>query len=77
MKNNNKTSKILKGIPASPGIAIGQVHLMDSDDLSVMKKSIKESEVSKEILRFEEAHIKTREDISDIKESIEQNSSVK
>ena len=57
---------ILKGIPASPGIAIGRTFLFDTRRIIVPTKKIREDLVPREIARFEEALIKTRAEILDI-----------
>jgi len=53
----------LKGIPASPGIAIGKALLFDSEELLVPRRSITEDQIPYEVLRFEEALIHTRHQI--------------
>lgn len=60
----------LKGIPASPGIAIGKAFLFDTRRIVVSERKIRESGVPKEIARFEEALIKTRREILDIQNKI-------
>ncbi len=64
--------KTLKGIAASPGVAIGKVFLLDSEEFSIAKKEIKDSGIPKEIARFEEALIKTRAEILGIRDKISQ-----
>ena len=64
--------KTIKGIAASPGVAIGKAFLLDSEDLLIPKKIIKESGVPKEIARFEEALTKTRAEILSIRDKISQ-----
>jgi len=61
---------MLKGIPASPGIAIGKAFLLDSEELAVPKRKIKEKQISDEIARFENALIQTRSEILKIQEKI-------
>ena len=61
---------ILKGIPASAGIAIGKAFLFDTKKFMIPARKIKEEDVSKEIARFEEALIKTRSEIIAIQEKI-------
>jgi len=54
----------LKGIPAAPGVAMGKaLFLEDSQELSVPKRPITEAEIPLEVLRLEEALIKTRHQI--------------
>ena len=61
---------ILRGIPASPGIAIGKAFLFDTRRFMVSAKKIKRGAIPKEIARFEEALIKTRAEILDIQKKI-------
>ncbi len=61
---------ILKGIPASPGIAIGKIYLLDSELFSIVKREISEGELSQEIARFEDALIQTRQEVYKIQERI-------
>jgi phosphotransferase system enzyme I (PtsI) len=53
----------LKGIPASPGVAIGKALLFDSEELLVPRRPIAEEQIPYEVLRFEEALIQTRHQI--------------
>ena len=62
--------KILKGIAASPGVSIGKAFLLDSEELSIPKKDIKESMIPLEIARFEEALTSTRAEILAIRDKI-------
>ncbi len=61
---------ILRGIPASPGIAVGKAFLFDTRRFMVSAKKIKRGAIPKEIARFEEALIKTRAEILDIQKKI-------
>lgn len=60
----------LKGIPASPGVAIGQAFLMDSQEIPIAPRSIAASGIPKEVARFEEALIQTRKEIVEIQARI-------
>ncbi len=60
----------LKGIPAAPGIAFGSAFILDKQDFVIAPRAIMEQEVPIEIARFEEALIKTREEILSIKKKI-------
>ena len=62
--------KILKGIAASPGIVIGKAYLLDSEEMAIPLKSIKESGVHKEIIRFQDALTETRAEIQKIRDKI-------
>lgn len=61
---------MLKGIPASPGIAVGKAFLFDIRQLIVTEKDIKQNAIPSEITRFEEALIKTRSEILAIQKKI-------
>lgn len=63
---------VLKGIPASPGIAMGQAVLFNSEELAIPRREISENEISSEMLRFEEALIRTRHQIRDIQKRLAQ-----
>jgi phosphotransferase system enzyme I (PtsI) len=60
----------LKGIPAAPGIAMGKALPFDSESVTVPRRPITESQVSIEVLRLEEALIKTRHQILDIQRQL-------
>jgi len=68
---NNQSQNLLNGIQASPGIVIGKAFLLDSEEFTIPKRSIKEPEIPAEIARFEEALIQTRTEILKIQEKIE------
>jgi len=70
MKKERTSEKILKGIPASPGIAIGKIFILDKEDFSVFKRRIDENELPEEIRRFSKALAKTKNEILDIKKKI-------
>ncbi|MFH2144736.1 MAG: phosphoenolpyruvate--protein phosphotransferase [Candidatus Omnitrophota bacterium] len=61
---------MLKGIAASPGIAIGRAFVWDSEDYTITKHKIDEKDIPIEIARFEEALIKTRSEILEIQKKI-------
>ncbi|MCP4649875.1 MAG: phosphoenolpyruvate--protein phosphotransferase [PVC group bacterium] len=61
---------MIKGVAASPGIAIGRVYLWDSEDYNIHTYPVKESSLATEIVRFEEALIKTRAEIIDIQKKL-------
>ncbi len=62
----------LKGIAAAPGVAMGKVLTVDSEELLVPKRSIQESAIPLEVLRFEEALIHTRQQILEIQRRLAQ-----
>ena len=53
-------TNILQGIPASPGIAIGKVFLIEDEEYCLIHREISKEEIKKETVRFKEALTKTR-----------------
>jgi phosphotransferase system enzyme I (PtsI) len=68
---------ILKGIPASQGIAAGEAYLLRREELSIQKKKISERNIPQEITRFEDALIKTRLEILEIQKKMSKEIGVK
>lgn len=68
---------IIKGIAASPGVAIGKVFILDSETLPVVKREISKKQLSKEIARFEDSLIQTRQQILKIQDKIAEDLGVK
>ncbi len=62
--------KLLNGIAASPGIVIGKALVLDSEDISIQQKTIKESSIPKEITRLQDALTMTRAEIMGIRDKI-------
>ncbi len=60
----------MKGIPAAPGIAYSSAFILDSQDFVIPPRTVLENEVPSEIARFEEAIVKTREEILQIQRAI-------
>ncbi|MBU0468777.1 MAG: phosphoenolpyruvate--protein phosphotransferase [Candidatus Omnitrophica bacterium] len=61
---------MLKGIPAAPGIVFGSAFILDKQEFVITPRAIMEKEIPIEIARFEEALIKTREEICSIQKKI-------
>lgn len=61
---------ILKGAAAAPGIAAGFAFILGKQDCIVPPRAIMEKEIPIEIARFEEALIKTREEILTIQKKM-------
>jgi phosphotransferase system enzyme I (PtsI) len=66
-KSNNIS---LKGIGASPGIAIGQVRITDRSRLVVHERSIAREEIPQEIERLCSAILKAKEDLKSLKKQL-------
>ncbi|MFH1414727.1 MAG: phosphoenolpyruvate--protein phosphotransferase [Elusimicrobiota bacterium] len=60
----------LKGIPASPGIAIGRAYLISERSYCVIKRNINENRIKKEIARFKKAITNTENDFKKQKEKV-------
>ena len=58
---------MLKGIPVSKGISIGEAHILDRSKLCVLKQSIESNNVEKEIVRFRSAIEQTKEQMRETK----------
>jgi len=63
---------VLRGIGASPGVVISKVYLVHTDEDYYVEREIQESEIPREIARFEEALIITRRQIHDIQQQVGQ-----
>lgn len=61
---------ILKGISAAPGVASGPAFILDKQEFVIPPRAITDSEVMVEIARFEEALLKTREEIQEIQKRV-------
>src|SRR3989344_3102807 len=61
---------VLKGIPAAPGVAYGPAFILDKQEFIIPPRAVMEKEIPIEIARFEEALIKTREEILQIQKKI-------
>jgi len=59
--------RIIKGIPSSPGIAIGKVFLYINQNLKIPVYPIDKDEIPQELERFREAVRKTEKDLHDLK----------
>lgn len=65
-----KISKILKGIPASPGIFIGNAYLLEKVSVQVPHYWINVKEIASEVDRFHEAMEATQEELEKIQEKL-------
>jgi phosphotransferase system enzyme I (PtsI) len=61
---------VYRGIGVSPGVAIGKAFIFDSEEVVVIKRHIDAAQVPTEIARFEDALIRTRQEILDIQNKI-------
>lgn len=63
--------KILQGIPASGGIAIGPAFLYRPTGVATSRRSLRPEEVSLEVARYQEALIKTKRQIQEIESKVQ------
>ena len=65
-----KKEIVLKGIPASPGIVIGNAFLFGREQYAIPRRNIREDQVQSEIKRFKDALVQTKNEITEIKKRI-------
>lgn len=61
----------LEGIAASPGVVIAPVVVLTSDQKIIRRRKIKPDDITNELAVLEEALVKTRQEILEIKEKLE------
>jgi len=69
-RSEKPKEKTYRGIGVSPGVAVGKAFIFDSEEVVVLKRQIDADQVPLEIARFEEALIRTRQEILDIQSKI-------
>ena len=62
--------KRCRGVPASPGIARGPIHVFSIESDDVVRYQVDAASVSEEIARFENALIQTRAQILEMQQKI-------
>ncbi len=71
MAGKERKSKVIKGIRVAPGIAIGKAFHVDNDEVPIVSYGLKhDSQVEKEIKRFERAVNETERDLEKIKDNL-------
>jgi phosphotransferase system enzyme I (PtsI) len=58
------------GIGVSPGVAVGSAFLLSSDEERVVERDIEPGEIEREVSRFEDALIATREQLHEIQQQV-------
>lgn len=61
---------IYRGVPASPGVAIGKAFLLNRETVEVKEEKVDENEIQKEILRFKKALDETKRELFKTKEKV-------
>ncbi|MFA6636174.1 MAG: phosphoenolpyruvate--protein phosphotransferase [Candidatus Omnitrophota bacterium] len=69
-KKHGKKQKKMKGIPAAPGIVIGNAYVFGTETVSPMERVITEREISGEIRKFEAALDKTKKELLEVEKKI-------
>jgi phosphotransferase system enzyme I (PtsI) len=65
-----KKEIVLKGIPASPGIASGKAFLYGREQYTIPRRTINDIQIQNEIKRFKDALVQTKSEIQEIKRRI-------
>lgn len=65
-KKNIKEERILTGLPAAAGIAIGRVYLYTQDELNVEEQSLNDSEIEDEIRVWDEAVERSHKELTKV-----------
>jgi len=73
VKKEKKKTVVLKGIPASPGIAIGLAFLLHRDDLQVEQERIADDAVEEEVDKFTRAVEQTKDELRNIRRRVAKN----
>jgi len=63
-------SRTFRGIGVSPGVAVGQVLLLQSESLPVVPSPVPPERVEEEVGRFEEARTRAREELTALRDRI-------
>lgn len=61
---------VIRGIGVSPGVAVGEVTIFAQNGVSVVERPVTADKIPLEIIRFEEALIKTRHQIAEIQRKV-------
>ena len=65
-----KGMKILRGIPASPGVADGDVHQLTSGEFKVPRYWINQNEIKEEVERLQAAVERSKEQLKSIRDKL-------
>ncbi|MBN2184318.1 MAG: phosphoenolpyruvate--protein phosphotransferase [Candidatus Krumholzibacteriota bacterium] len=69
-KDTEKKEMIFNGIPAAPGIAFGEVFVVNVDELPVTPDPISSKDIKPEIAEFEDALKRTGEELSELHKAL-------
>ncbi len=77
MNEKTKKNKTLRGIGVSPGVVIAPAFMLMTESVCVVRHKIPKESVFTEIERFEDALIKTRQQILEVQNNLEQNTTMR
>ena len=63
-------SRVLRGVAASPGIAVGKVYILELEELHIKERNLSPQEVEPELARFKAALSVTRGEIEQVRATI-------
>jgi phosphotransferase system enzyme I (PtsI) len=63
-------SRVLRGVAASPGIAVGKVYILELEELHIKERDLSPQEIEPELARFKAALSVTREEIEQVRATI-------
>lgn len=61
---------VIKGVPASPGIAIGQAYLLENEEIVINRVEITKDKVKTEVKRFKKALDATHKDLDAVEQKV-------
>jgi phosphotransferase system enzyme I (PtsI) len=70
MEESPKETKVIKGIPASEGISIGKVFLIEEEEVAIISKKISKEQVKKEIARYNTALSEVKKEMESTREKM-------
>jgi len=65
-----KEERLFRGVAASPGVAIGDILPVHTEEKHITERHIQEDEIPREIARFEDALITTHQQLQDIQQQV-------
>lgn len=61
---------VFSGLPIAPGVAHGPVCLLGQSDFSIPETHISEGEIAKNVQRFQDALVRTRKDVIEVRDKV-------
>lgn len=70
VRSERETMEIKTGIPVSPGVAIGTVYLLDSEEVRIVRHFIRKDEVQSELERWEQCREIAKSGIVNVRDQV-------